>query len=49
MCSRKEKIFYKSIEKDVFIVPTEVLSNMVPMKKELCLTILEYQWLSDMV
>ena len=46
---KKKYIFYKLIEKDVFIVPAEVMSPMVPMKEDLCFTILEYQWLSDMI
>ena len=46
---KKKYVFYKLIEKDVFIVPAEVMSPMVPMKKDLCFTILEYQWLSNMI
>ena len=46
---KKKHIFYKLIEKDVFIVPAEVMYPMVPMKKDLCLTISDYQWLSDMI
>ena len=46
---KKKNIFDKLIEKDVLIVLAEVTPPTVPMKKDYCLTILKYQWLSDMI
>ena len=39
----KKKVFYKLIEKDIFIFPAERMSPMVPMKDNFLMSTSEYQ------
>ena len=46
---RKNKIVYKLLPNEVLVLPAQVMFPLVPLKKDLSMTIGEYQWLSDMI
>ena len=48
----KEKrigVHYKSLDGEVYVLPTQVLSPLVNLDSECMLSMEEYQWLSDCI
>ena len=44
---KKNKIMYKLLPDEVYVLPPQVMSPLVPMSADL--SVAEYQWLSDMI
>ena len=46
---KKGFIYYKLLKDEVFILPTHVLSPLVPINDDLSLPVTEYLWLADSI
>ena len=46
---KKQSVFHKLMPKIVFVLPTQVMSLMVPLGKNLSLSVAEYQWMADSI